>query len=136
MGFLATHAKTGPAAVFADGDRRADDLDLLHNARGKVEQPGAAAAVGTDGERVIDPLVDFFGVNGGRSCRGWPGCPPRFRLRPPTPPGRGGLMMSLDGGLEELAEFFFDAASCTCRAASRSSRTAMRCSSDTQFGQR
>ena len=61
MGFLATHAKTGPAAVFADGDRRADDLDLLHNARGKVEQPGAAAAVGTDGERVIDPLVDFFG---------------------------------------------------------------------------
>src|SRR3989304_8813074 len=57
------------------------------------------------------------GAKGGRSCRGWPGCPPRLRLPDELVPARGGLTMSLDGVLEEFEEFF-------CRVASRAVSTA------------
>ena len=44
-----------------------------------------------------------------RACPGWPPAR-RFPRLPPLFGGRGGLTMSLDGGLEEVVEFFLSLA--------------------------
>ena len=56
-------------------------------------------------------------------CRVCPGWPPRRRFRrlPPPEPGRGGLTMSLEGGLEEVEEFFFSRATSASSSAIRAS---------------
>ena len=44
------------------------------------------------------------GKKDGRSCRGWPGCPPILRFFPRRGAGLGGFTMSLEGGLWEVEE--------------------------------
>src|SRR5712692_9227285 len=59
------------------------------------------------------------GAKGGRSWRGCPGWAPMVRCRLPL--GRGGLTISLEGGFEELPEFFRALA----RSASKSATLAL-----------
>ncbi len=84
------------------------------------------------------------GENGVRSCRSCPGCPPgrlfRFRFPRARSAARGGLTMSLDGGLEEVDESFRAAPNCFSSsailanaAASCFSNSATRSASRAQF---
>ena len=73
------------------------------------------------------------GPKGGRSWRGWPGWAPIFAL--PLPLGRGGLTISLEGGLEELPEFFFALASFASKSATLAWRSAFSCRKASQAGQ-
>ena len=55
------------------------------------------------------------GAKGVRSCLGWPFWPPILRLRFPQDVWLFfGLTISLEGGLEELREFFFSRAISSC----------------------
>src|SRR3954462_11600459 len=90
------------------------------------------------------PALTASGGKAGRSCLGWPGCPPMRRLSWPSGGGDlGGLTMSEEGGLEEVEESLRAAASCwpnwetTClRAASSASRASTRAGSRRQLVQR
>src|ERR1700730_13570428 len=76
------------------------------------------------------------GGNGSRSCLGCPGWPPILRRSWPSGgAGFGGLTMSEEGGLEDVAEFLRAAASCSWSLAMVASSTASRASNRRQFGQ-
>ena len=73
--------------------------------------------------------VKASGENGGRSCFLCPGGPPIFRW--PVAPGgvgRGGLTISLDGGFDDVAEFFRALASAISSSPMRRSNSAFRAS--------
>src|SRR5437868_8525910 len=82
---------------------------------------------GQDERTCSSQRVICSGGNGARSCLGCPGRPPM--APPPVPaglPGRCGLTRSEDGGLEEVEEFFWAAASCS-RSWATSARKAASC---------
>src|ERR1039458_2424107 len=54
------------------------------------------------------------GGNGLRRCCSCPGCAPRFRFLPSLRGGLGGLIISLEGGLEEVEGVFCAAANALC----------------------
>ena len=111
VGFLAPPAEAGLAAMFANFDRRADDLDLLHNSRGQVERPGAAAAVGTDGDRIVDVLVDLFERKRRPLVPRMAGLPTPLPFAAANTAGSRRLDDVARRRLEEFVEFFFEAAS-------------------------
>ena len=74
----------------------------------------------------------LYSVKRVRSCRGCPGWPP-MRPWPARPDGRGGFVMSMEGGLEKLDEFLDrratrsdSAATCAVSRATSCSNSAMR----------
>ena len=69
------------------------------------------------------------GGNGGRSCLGCPGWPPIFRLLcDPIGGDLGGLTMSLEGGFDDVVEFFRAVASSLYRWLIRCACCSMRLS--------
>ena len=103
-----------------DGQRRRFDIDLLDDARKRGIEPQSAAAAGAEiafvGREKRDLLwrKRFACV---RACMSWPGWPPMERFWPSRRSGGFGLTMSEEGGLDEVAEFFLAAASCSWRRA-------------------
>ena len=67
------------------------------------------------------------GGNGGRSCLGCPGWPPIFRfLCDPVGGDLGGLTMSLEGGFDDVVEFFRAVASSLSSSSIRCACCSMR----------
>ena len=109
-------------SVFIDiGADRRDLGDLVPHRFGVVPPEDRAAALAV--RRLdLEGLADLLGWDECRVCRLWPGWPPRFR----PDGGTGGRRLtftaggSVEGGLEELVEFWL----------SRVSRSAIRFSSE------
>ena len=122
---LAAPARMGAKADDRDHFARQRHFDLLDDfGRQFARHHGAVAIRALDAMKIA--VIDLVIRKDGRSCFGWPGCPPRFRFLPCFGGSLGFLTMSLEGGFDELVEFFLAAASsastwqpeaqsCSCR---------------------